>query len=108
MSESALLGLLPRELAHGRPYVEREEHQPPWHDEVALWLWHHVARPLWCATGGDARAARAVVAATRAAGAGLDRLEDAALRAQARALRTELRLSGFGGGGRGGGRLALF
>jgi hypothetical protein len=40
MSELAMLGLAPGELASGRPYVEREEHPPQWHDEVALWLWH--------------------------------------------------------------------
>ena len=45
MSELALLRLGPRQLAHGRPYVERAEHEPPRHDEAASWLYHAVARP---------------------------------------------------------------
>ena len=30
------------DLAPGRPYVERDEREPPWHDRSALWLWHGV------------------------------------------------------------------
>ena len=95
MSEPVLLGLLPRELARGRPYVEREEHAPAWHDEAALWLWHRLAWPAWRGLGGDAHGARAVVALTRAAGDGLQALSDDALRERARRLRAELRRSRF-------------
>jgi preprotein translocase subunit SecA len=96
MSELAMLGLAPGELASGRPYVEREEHPPQWHDEVALWLWHGAARPAWRAVGGDARSARAVVAITQAAAEELKSLDDASLRQRARALRVDMRRTGFG------------
>ena len=96
MSELALLGLAASELAHGRPYLEREEHAPPWHDEAAVWLWHSVAWPVWRLTRGDSRSARAVVAMTRAAAEGLGALDDAALRDRGRALRAELRRTRFG------------
>jgi preprotein translocase subunit SecA len=96
MSELAMLGLASRALASGRPYAEREEHAPPWHDELALWLWHGLARPAWRAVGGDARGAAAVVALTRAAAEGLAALDDAALRERARTLRAEMRRTGFG------------
>ena len=59
MSErGACCGLAPRDLAPGRPYAERDEREPPWHDELALALWHGVALPLWRACGGG-RARRA-------------------------------------------------
>jgi preprotein translocase subunit SecA len=96
MSELALLGLTPRELAHGRPYAEREEHPPPWHDELALALWHGAAWPAWRAVGGDARTARAVVAMTLAAGVDLGALDDSVLLERARSLRLEMRRTGFG------------
>ena len=62
MSETALLRLAPHELAPGRPYVEREEMAPPWHDELALSLWYGAALPLWRRAGGGQSAARRVVA----------------------------------------------
>jgi preprotein translocase subunit SecA len=96
MSELALLGLGPNELAHGRPYLEREERPTPWHDEAARWFWHGALWPAWRLLGGDRQRARAVVALTRAAGAGLERLDDDALRARARALRAALRRTSLG------------
>ena len=96
MSEVVLLGLLPRDLAHGRPYVEREEHASPWHDEAALWLYHALAQPVWRGLGVDRRRARTVVALARAAGDSLAALSDDALRAEARALRVALRRTRFG------------
>ena len=95
MSELALLGLLPRELAGGRPYAEREERAPPWHDEAALTLWHGGIWPTWRALGGDSRGARRLVALTRAADDGLSALADEALRQRARTLRLSLRRDGF-------------
>jgi preprotein translocase subunit SecA len=95
MSELRMLGLPAGELARGRPYVEREEHAPLWHDEAALWLWHGVARPAWRVLGADARSARSVVTLTKAAAADLAVLDDAALRARARSLRVEMRRTGF-------------
>jgi preprotein translocase subunit SecA len=95
MSESTLLRLPPRALASGRPYVERDERAPPWHDELALGLWYGAVWPAWRRLGGGAIQARRVVAMTRTAGPGLTELDDAALRARAQALRIELRRSSF-------------
>ena len=95
MSESAVLRLLPGELASGRPYVERDERPTPWHDEAALWLWHGLVVPAWAAIGGPAAGARRVVALAAAQAAAVAALDDATLRAQARALRAELRRSGL-------------
>lgn len=96
MSETALLRLAPRELASGRPYVEREEKAPPWQDELALWLWYGIALPLWRAAGGGASAARRVVAMACACEPEMAALDDAALRQQAQRLRLDMRRSGFG------------
>jgi preprotein translocase subunit SecA len=96
MSETALLRLAPRELASGRPYVEREEKAPPWHDELALGLWYGLAVPLWRGSGIAAVAPRRVVAAARACEGEMAALDDAALRRQAQALRVAMRRSGFG------------
>ena len=96
MSETALLRLAPRELASGRPYVEREEKAQPWHDEWVLALWYGVALPLWRAAGGGAAAARSVVALARACESEMAALDDAALRQQAQGLRLAMRRSGFG------------
>ena len=95
MSETALLRLAPRELASGRPYVEREEKAPPWHDELALSLWYGAALPLWRRAGGGQMAARRVVALARACEGEMSALDDAALRRQAQALRLEMRRSSF-------------
>jgi len=96
MSETALLRLAPRELASGRPYVEREEKAPPWYDELALWLWYGVALPLWRGAGAGAVSAQRVVSMARACEAEMAALDDAALRRQAQALRLAMRRSGFG------------
>jgi preprotein translocase subunit SecA len=96
MSEAALLRMAPRELASGRPYVEREEKAAAWHDELALALWYGFALPLWRAAGGGAASARSVVARARACEAQMAALDDAALRQLAQGLRHEMRRSGFG------------
>jgi preprotein translocase subunit SecA len=95
MSETALLRLAPRELAPGRPYVEREEKAPPWHDELALSLWYGAALPLWRRAGGGQAAARRVVALARTCEDEMRALDDAALRRQAQALRLEMRRGSF-------------
>ena len=95
MSETALLRLPSSELASGRPYVERAEHAPLWHDEAALALWYGQAVPLWRALGGGAANARAVVRQARAAATELATLDDTQLRQRAQALRRELRAGGF-------------
>ena len=95
MSETSLLRLVPSELASGRPYVEREEKAPPWHDELALSLWYGAALPLWRHAGGGRIAARRVVALARACEGEMSALDDAALRRQAQTLRLEMRRSSF-------------
>ncbi|MGQ3050192.1 MAG: preprotein translocase subunit SecA [Roseateles sp.] len=96
MSEALLLRLSPRDLASGRPYAERDERPPAWHDELALGLWHGAVRPLWRQFGGHAASAQRVVALTRSFEAQMAALDDAALRTRAAALRHELRRSQFG------------
>ena len=96
MSEALLLRLSPHDLASDRPYAERHERPPAWHDELALGLWHGWARPAWRLVGGHAASARRVVALTRGFEAEMAALDDAQLRSRASALRQALRRSGFG------------
>lgn len=98
MSEALLLQLSPRDLASGRPYAERDERAPAWHDELALGLWHGVLRPAWRGVGGHAASAQRVVALTRGFEAEMAALDDAQLRHRAATLRHALRRSGFGAG----------
>ncbi len=96
MSEALLLRLSPRDLASGRPYAERDERPPAWHDEFALGLWHGAVRPLWRRLGGRAGGARHVVALTNGFEAEMATLDDAGLRSLAADLRHALRRSHFG------------
>ena len=91
-----LLNLAPRDLATGRPYAERDEHAPPWHDKLAGALWHGLVVPL-TAPLRSARApeTRRFVALVDAHAAEFAALDDNALRAQAKLLRVELRRLGF-------------
>ena len=97
MSTTAtLLQLAPRDLATGRPYAERDERAPPWHDRLASRLWHGLAVPL----AAPLRSARApdtqrFVARVETHAAEFAAMDDDALRAQARGLRVELRRLGF-------------
>ena len=95
MSSAAVLHLRPGELAPGRPYVERDEREPPWHDRLAIALWHGAVLPLLRAAGTRQRRARALVARVDALAAEIAALDDAQLRAQALALRAVLRRDGF-------------
>ena len=95
MSETTLLALPRDELASGRPYVERVERAPRWHDEAALALWYGQAVPLWRALGGGAASARVLVRQARACAVELAALDDTQLRQRAQALRRELRGEGF-------------
>ncbi len=95
MSDAAALNLGPGTIAPGRPYVERAEHEPAWHERLAIGLWHGAGLPLVRATGAPRWRARALVARVDALAAETAALDDAQLRAQARALRTVLRRDGF-------------
>ena len=98
MSSLAALGAALPEVASGRPYVERDEHEPAWHDRAAIGLWHGAALPLLRATGWRRWRARALVARVDALAAEVAVLDDAALRARARGLRATLRRDGFAPG----------
>jgi preprotein translocase subunit SecA len=90
-----MLDLRPGEIAPGRPYVERDELEPPWHDRLAVGLWHGAVLPLVHATGTHQWRARSLVARVDALAAEIARMDDAQLRVQARMLRVVLRRDGF-------------
>ena len=96
MSITALLHVTPRDLATGRPYPERDEREPPWHDKLAAWLWHGAVVPLAAPLqGARSPGTRAFVALVDSHAAEFSAAGDAQLRAQAHALRAELRRLGF-------------
>ncbi|HEX6364450.1 MAG TPA: hypothetical protein VFZ93_15945, partial [Albitalea sp.] len=95
MSDATLLRLHPGDLAPGRPYLERHDQEPAWHDRFAVGLWHTVAEPLQRVLGARERRASRIVARVDALAGDVARLDDAALRARARALRGCLRRDGF-------------
>ena len=96
MSEALLLRLRPQDLASGRPYAERAERTPAWHDELALGLWHGWLRPALQPLGGAAASARRVVRLAHAVEAELATLDAQQLRQRAVLLRHALRRSHFG------------
>ena len=95
MSNIITLKLKARDIAAGRPYAERHEEEPPWHARLAIGLWHGAVLPLVHATGLRQRQARTLVARVNDLAAHIATLDDAQLRAQARALRPTLRREGF-------------
>ena len=88
-----LLQLRPGDIAAGRPYPERAEREPPWHDQVALRLWRGATVPL--RHRGRERAGRAFVVRVDRHTAEFAAATDACLRDEARALRDALRRQGF-------------
>ena len=95
MSSAVLAGHGVHGLAPGRPYAERDERETPWHDRLALGLWHGAAMPLVGALGLRQRRARQFVAQVDGLAPGMAMLDDAGLLAEARALRPRLRREGF-------------
>jgi preprotein translocase subunit SecA len=95
MFSAAMPDLKPGDIAPGRPYIERDEREPPWHDRLAVGLWHGAALALVRSTGMRQRRSRALVARVDALAAEIAALDDPQLRAQARALRSVLRRDGF-------------
>jgi preprotein translocase subunit SecA len=89
------LRLDPRELAHGRPYVERDERQPGWHDRLALRLWHDALAPALRRFKPERRQAQAFCARVAAAGAPLATLSDDQIRQRFRALAPVLKHQGL-------------
>ena len=95
MSTQTLLRLMPGELASGRPYAERDEREPPWHDKLALNLWHRAAMPLLRAARVREREGPAFVARVNRHGHEFAAADDAQLQLEARRLRARLRREGF-------------
>jgi len=95
MSSAVLTGHGVQGLAPGRPYAELDERETPWHDRLALGLWHGAAMPLVGASGLRQRRARQLVAQVDALAPTMAALDDAGLLAAARALRPSLRSEGF-------------
>ena len=95
MSDAALLGLRTDDLAPGRPYVERDEVQAPWHDRVTLALWHGVLRPALQPLWSERRQRDDFVAQVDQHADALAALDDAALRRHAAGLGRRLRARGF-------------
>ncbi len=83
------------ELARGRPYAEREEHEPAWHDKLALRLWHDGLAPLVRRAGGTLHTARGFAARVQALDEPLRAVPDTALKERFRALAPALRRDGF-------------
>ena len=95
MSTQTLLRLLPGDLASGRPYAERDEREPPWHDKLALRLWHGAAMPVLRAARAREREGPAFVARVHSHDHEFAATDDAQLRLEARRLRARLRREGF-------------
>jgi preprotein translocase subunit SecA len=82
-------------LAGGRPYAERAEDEPRWHDRVAVALHAGVVAPVQRRLAGFEGELRRLADATNALEDGLRLLPDEALRQRATALRGRLRRTGF-------------
>ena len=87
MSSTRLLRLEARDIATGRPYVERDDPEPPLHDRIATGVWRSAVMPLLRGSGLHQRRARALVALVDALGPAASACDDAELRVQARQLR---------------------
>lgn len=94
MFDAALLDLHPGDLAAGRPYVERADHERPWHDRAAIALWYRIA-PWLQRMGARQSRVRAFVRRVDALAERTATLDDDALREQARKARSVLRREGF-------------
>ncbi len=95
MSDVAVLGVTPADLAPGRPYVERDEVEAPWYDRLAVGLWSRLPLTLRRLLGANVQAGsryqrELALAIEEAAG-----LSDQVLCSQARALGSRLRREGF-------------
>ena len=82
-------------LAGGRPYAERADDEPGWHDRLAEALYGATVLPLRAALAGLSGEMRQIAAATERAEAPLRLLTDEGLRARAGAMRGRLRREGF-------------
>ncbi len=89
------LGLRANDLAHGRPYVERDEREPSWQDRLALHLWHGALGPLVGLGHSRQRAARTFCSRVNRLADEAAALDDVSLARRFRALAPALRRHGF-------------
>ena len=83
------------ELAPARPYAERSEAEPAWHDRAAEFLFQRGVRPLAERVRDPARALHAILPLVEAHAPRLRALGDAELRTLAASLRARFRRHGF-------------
>jgi preprotein translocase subunit SecA len=83
------------DLAPARPYAERSEAQPGWHDRAAQFLVEAGLRPLWHRLRDPARALGEILPMVEAHEARLRASDDGALAGFAKTLRTRFRRHGF-------------
>jgi preprotein translocase subunit SecA len=82
-------------LASARPYVERGEAEPDWHDRLARALFDRTLGPAATALEEARGGMRRIAGAAAAFEAGMQALPDAQLRARAAAMRARLRRDGL-------------
>jgi preprotein translocase subunit SecA len=95
MSDVHALGALPADLAPGRPYVERHESEPPWHDRFALALWRALPAAWRPGAAARVRVPGRLVADVHRHAAEVAALSDTALRDEGLAVGRRLRRLGF-------------
>ena len=83
------------ELADGRPYAERSEREPGFHDKAAEFLLGHAVRPARRVLFDSARGLTSIVPLVRQHQSAFTRASDADLAAIARDMRGRLRKEGF-------------
>src|SRR5438874_10460524 len=94
MSRAALLNGA-GELANGRPYAERAEHEPGWHDRLAEFLIGAVVKPARDKLRNPARALQRIVEHSGRHERELRAASDEELAQRARSMRVRLRRDGF-------------
>jgi preprotein translocase subunit SecA len=94
MSRSAILNWA-GELANGRPYAERSEREPGWHDRAAEFLLGSALKPARDLLRNPARALTRIVEHAATHEAAMRAASDVELGALARRMRGQLRRGGF-------------
>ncbi len=93
MSRATILGA-PGELASGRPYAERADREPGWHDRLAQSL-IGAAKPAWDRLRSPARGLERIVAHVERHDQAMRAADDSALAMRARTMGARLRREGF-------------
>lgn len=83
------------ELAPGRPYAERSDKPPAWHDRLAEYLVASTVRPVRRSLRDPARSLRVIVPHVERHDRAMRAASDVELMTAARGMRARLRLSGF-------------